>query len=122
VWDFFAIILDQNPSAVNNTSSSSAYLVGWRKVLEFFGGFNCVREAIKEDVELGRRIKTEGFKLRIVKMDTSYSALWSRDLVSLWHGIRRTFFGIRNGDGLQVLMRCRLQIESDDQFCSYLDY
>jgi chlorobactene glucosyltransferase len=99
LWDFFAIILDQNPSAVNNTSSSSAYLVGSfyiirRKVLEFFGGFNCVRGAIKEDVELGRRIKTGGFKLRIVKMDKSYSALWSRDLVSLWHGIRRTFLGM----------------------------
>jgi chlorobactene glucosyltransferase len=99
LWDFFAIILDQNPSAVNNTSSSSAYLVGSfyiirRKVLEFFGGFNCVRGAIKEDVELGRRIKKGGFKLRIVKMDKSYSALWSRDFSSLWHGIRRTFFGM----------------------------
>ncbi|MGC2571274.1 MAG: glycosyltransferase family 2 protein, partial [Candidatus Nitrosopolaris sp.] len=99
LWDFFAIILDQNPSAVNNTSSRSAYLVGsfyiiHRRVLEFLGGFNCVREAIKEDVELGRRIKSAGFKLRIVKMDKSYSALWSRDLVSLWHGIRRTFFGM----------------------------
>ena len=98
LWDFFAIILDQNPSAVN-TSSSSAYLVGSfyiirRKVLEFFGGFNCVRGAIKEDVELGRHIKKGGFKLRIVKMDKSYSALWSRDFLSLWHGIRRTFFGM----------------------------
>ena len=48
LWDVFAIILDQNPSTVNNTISSSAYLVGSfyiirRKVLEFFGGFNCVR-------------------------------------------------------------------------------
>jgi len=99
LWDVFAIILDQNPSVVNNTNSDSAYLVGSfyiirRKILEFFGGFNCVRGAIKEDVELGRRIKTGGFKLRIVKMDKSYSALWSRDLVSLWHGIRRTFFGM----------------------------
>jgi len=73
LWDFFAIILDQNPSAVNSTSSDSAYLVGSfyiisRKVLEFFGGFNCVRGAVKEDVELGRRIQTGGFKLRIVKM------------------------------------------------------
>jgi chlorobactene glucosyltransferase len=70
LWDFFAIILDQNPSAVNNTSSSSAYLVGSfyiirRKVLEFFGGFNCVRGAIKEDVELGRRIKKGGAELCI---------------------------------------------------------
>jgi chlorobactene glucosyltransferase len=96
---FFSIILDQNPSSVNNTSSSAAYLVGSfyiirRNVLEFLGGFNCVRKEIKEDVELGRRIKKAGFKLRIVKMDKFYSALWSRDLLSLWHGIRRTFFGM----------------------------
>ena len=99
LWDFFSIILDQNPSAVNNASSSAGYLVGSfyiirRKVLQFYGGFNCVRGAIKEDVELGRRIKNAGFKLRIIKMDKSYSALWSRDLLSLWHGIRRTFFGM----------------------------
>ena len=90
LWDFFSIILDQNPSVVNNTSSSAAYLVGSfyiirRKVLEFLGGFNCVQEEIKEDVELGRRIKRAGFKLRIVKMDKFYSALTSRDLLSLWH-------------------------------------
>ena len=99
LWDFFSIILDQNPSAVNNRNSSSAYLVGSfyiirRKVLEFLGGFTSVRKEIKEDVELGRRIKRVGFKLRIVKMDKFYSALWSRDLLSLWHGIRRTFFGM----------------------------
>jgi cellulose synthase/poly-beta-1,6-N-acetylglucosamine synthase-like glycosyltransferase len=99
LWDFFSVILDQNPSAVNNTSSSAAYLVGSfhiirRKVLEFLGDFNCVRNEIKEDVQLGRRIKKAGFKLRIVKMDKFYSALWSRDLLSLWHGIRRTFFGM----------------------------
>jgi cellulose synthase/poly-beta-1,6-N-acetylglucosamine synthase-like glycosyltransferase len=47
LWDFFSIILDQNPSSVNNTSSSAAYLVGSfyiirRKVLEFLGGFTSV--------------------------------------------------------------------------------
>jgi cellulose synthase/poly-beta-1,6-N-acetylglucosamine synthase-like glycosyltransferase len=99
LWDFFSITLDQNPSAVNNTSSSAGYLVGSfyiirREVLEFLGGFSFVRKEIKEDVQLGRRIKKAGFKLRIVKMDKFYSALWSRDLLSLWHGIRRTFFGM----------------------------
>jgi chlorobactene glucosyltransferase len=99
LWDFFSITLDQNTSAVNSTSSSAGYLVGSfyiirRKVLEFLGGFNCVQEEIKEDVELGRLIKRAGFRLRIVKMDKFYSALWSRDLLSLWHGIRRTFFGM----------------------------
>jgi len=61
-------------------------------VLEFLGEFNCVQKEIKEDVELGQRIKRAGFKLKIVKMDKFYSAIWSRDLLSLWHGIRRTLW------------------------------
>jgi hypothetical protein len=28
--------------------------------------------------------------MKIVKMDKLYSALWSRDLLTLWHGIART--------------------------------
>ncbi|MGC1929181.1 MAG: glycosyltransferase [Candidatus Nitrosopolaris sp.] len=96
LWDFFSIIRDQNPTAVNNTSSPAAYLVGsfymmHRRVLEIVGGFQSVQGAIKEDVELGLHIKRAGFKLKIARMDKFYSALWSRDFLSLWHGIGRTF-------------------------------
>jgi chlorobactene glucosyltransferase len=96
LWDFFSIIRDQNPTAVNNPSSTAAYLVGsfymmHRRVLEIIGGFQSVQGAIKEDVELGLHIKRAGFKLKIAKMDKYYSALWSRDFLSLWHGIGRTF-------------------------------
>jgi chlorobactene glucosyltransferase len=96
LWDFFSIIRDQNPTAVNNPSSAAAYLVGsfymmHRRVLDIIGGFKSVQGAIKEDVELGLYIKKAGFKLKIAKMDKFYSALWSRDFLSLWHGIGRTF-------------------------------
>ena len=96
LWDFFSIIRDQNPTAVNNPSSTAAYLVGsfymmHRRVLDIIGGFKSVQGAIKEDVELGLHIKRAGFKLKIAKMDKFYSALWSRDFLSLWHGIGRTF-------------------------------
>jgi len=95
-WDFFSIILDQNPVAVNNTGSNAAYLVGSfytmdRKVLDRVGGFHSVRGAIKEDVELGQHIKRVGFKLKIARMNKFYSALWSRDFLSLLHGMGRTF-------------------------------
>jgi chlorobactene glucosyltransferase len=97
LWDFFSIILDKNPAAVNNTRSNAAYLVGSffmirRRVLKHLGGFRTVRGAIKEDVELGLQIKKAGFKIKIAKLDKFYSALWSRDFLSLWHGIGRTFF------------------------------
>ncbi len=96
LWDFFSIIRDQNPTAVNNPSSTAAYVVGsfymmHRRVLDIIGGFKSVQGAIKEDVELGLYIKRAGFKLKIAKMDKFYSALWSRDFLSLWHGIGRTF-------------------------------
>jgi len=96
LWDYFSIILGQNPVAVNNANSSEAYLVGsffmmHKKVLKLVDGFHSVRAAIKEDVELGLQIKRAGFNMKIVKMDKLYSALWSRDLLTLWHGIARTF-------------------------------
>lgn len=98
LWDLFyySIIRNQNPADVNNTSSSAAYLVGsfyilHRKVLEKIGGFQSVRGAIKEDVELGIRIKGAGFKLKIANMDKFYSAAWCRDFLTLWHGVGRTF-------------------------------
>ena len=96
LWDYFSVILGQNPVAVNNANSNEAYLVGsffmMRKtVLKLVGGFHSVRAAIKEDVELGLQIKRDGFNMKIVKMDKFYSALWSRDLLTLWHGVARTF-------------------------------
>lgn len=98
LWDFlyYAIVRDKDPTDVNNTSSTAAYLVGCfyilhKKVLDNLGGFQSVQGAIKEDVELGIRIKRAGFKLKIVNMDKFYSAVWCRDLLTLWHGVGRTF-------------------------------
>jgi chlorobactene glucosyltransferase len=98
LWDLFyyAIIRNRNPVDVNSTSSSAAYLVGSfyilrRKVLEKIGGFQSVRGAIKEDVELGIHIKRAEFKLKIANMDKFYSAAWCRDFLTLWHGVGRTF-------------------------------
>ena len=98
LWDLFyyAIIRNQNPADANNTSSSAAYLVGsfyilHRKVLDKIGGFQSVRGAIKEDVELGIRIKRAGFKLKIANMDKFYSAAWCRDFSTLLYGLGRTF-------------------------------
>ncbi|HYA82382.1 MAG TPA: glycosyltransferase [Candidatus Bathyarchaeia archaeon] len=98
LWDliYYAIIRNRNPGDANNTSSSAAYLVGsfymlHRKVLEKIGGFQSVQGAIKEDVELGIRIKRAGFKLKVANMDKFYSAAWCRDFSTLWHGVGRTF-------------------------------
>jgi chlorobactene glucosyltransferase len=81
---------------MNNPKSKVAYLMGSfflirKKVIEEVGSFRSVRNAIQEDRELGIRIKNEGYNMKIVRIENTVSALWSRDLLTLWHGIGRTF-------------------------------
>jgi hypothetical protein len=54
------------------------------------GSFQSVREVVHEDAELGMRLKNAGFNTKIVRIDDTVSALWSRDLQTLWYGIKRT--------------------------------
>jgi cellulose synthase/poly-beta-1,6-N-acetylglucosamine synthase-like glycosyltransferase len=85
-----------NHSAMNNPRAKVAYLMGSfflirKKVIEEVGSFRSVRNAIQEDRELGMRIKKAGYDMRIVRIDNAVSALWPRDLLTLWHGVGRTF-------------------------------
>jgi cellulose synthase/poly-beta-1,6-N-acetylglucosamine synthase-like glycosyltransferase len=96
LWNHFSILLGANTGAMNNPKSKVAYLVGGfflirKKVLIEVGSFQSVREAVHEDAELGVRIKRAGFNTKIVRIDDVVSALWSRDLQTLWYGIKRTF-------------------------------
>lgn len=95
LWNHFAIISGADTAAVNNPRSKMAYLVGsffmiYRSVLEKVEGFSGIRNAIHEDVALGMHIKRAGYNIKIVKLGVLVSALWSRDLPTLWHGIGRT--------------------------------
>jgi chlorobactene glucosyltransferase len=96
LWNHFSILLGANTGAMNNPKSKVAYLTGSfflirKKVIEEVGSFRSVRNAIQEDRELGMRIKNAGYNMKIVRIDNTVSALWSRDLLTLWHGIGRTF-------------------------------
>ncbi len=96
LWNHFSILLGANTGAMNNPKSKVAYLMGSffiikRKVIEEVGSFRSVRNAVQEDRELGMRIKKGGYNMKIVRLDNTVSALWSRDPVTLWHGIGRTF-------------------------------
>ena len=96
LWNHFSILLGANTGAMNNPKSKVAYLMGSfflirKKVIEEVGTFRSVRNAIQEDRELGMRIKQAGYNMKIVRIDNAVSALWSRDLLTLWHGIGRTF-------------------------------
>ena len=95
VWNHFSILLGANTACMNNPKCKAAYLNGSfiminRKVFEEVGTYQSVRKAIQEDKSLGVRIKEAGYSMKIVRIDKIMSALWSRDLHTLWHGIGRT--------------------------------
>jgi cellulose synthase/poly-beta-1,6-N-acetylglucosamine synthase-like glycosyltransferase len=96
LWNHFSILLGANTGAMNNPKSKVAYFMGSfflirKKVIEEVESFRSIRNAIQEDRELGMRIKKAGYNMKIVRIDNTVSALWSRDLLTLWHGIGRTF-------------------------------
>jgi chlorobactene glucosyltransferase len=96
LWNHFSILLGANTGEMNNPKSKVAYLVGGfflihKKVLEEVGTFGSVQNAIHEDAELGLLIKNAGYSIKIARIDNGVSALWSRDLQTLWYGIKRTF-------------------------------
>jgi chlorobactene glucosyltransferase len=95
LWNHFSILLGANTGAMNNPKSKAAYLVGGfflihKKVLEEVGTFRSVQNAIHEDAELGLLLKNTGNTIKIARIDNGVSALWSRDLQTLWYGIKRT--------------------------------
>jgi chlorobactene glucosyltransferase len=95
LWNHFSILLGANTGAMNNPKSKVAYLVGGfflihKKVLEEIGTFRSVQNAIHEDAELGLLLKNTGYTIKIARIDNGVSALWSRDLQTLWYGIKRT--------------------------------
>lgn len=96
LWNLFSILLGSNTGAMNDPKSKVAYLVGSfflirRQVLEEIGTFGSVKNAIQEDAELGLLLKSTGYSMKIVRIDNGVSGLWSRDLQTLWYGIKRTF-------------------------------
>jgi hypothetical protein len=49
-----------------------------------------VRSEIQEDRAFGSLLKRSHYRMKMFKIDNLVSALWSRDLSTLWHGIHRT--------------------------------
>jgi chlorobactene glucosyltransferase len=109
LWNHFSILLGANTGAMNNPKSKTAYLVGGfflirRKVLEEIGTFRSVKNAVPEDVKLGLLLKSRGYRVKIVRIDNGVSGLWSRDLRTLWEGIKRTFAPMKRWKILANLM------------------
>jgi chlorobactene glucosyltransferase len=78
----------------NNPKTKVGYFFGCffiitRKAYEMVGTHKSVRQEIVEDAELGKKVKEQGFSIRVVHGEKYIKAVWARDSSSLWHGLRR---------------------------------
>jgi len=99
VWKLINNIFGSNAIDINNPKSDAANLNGCfivigRKVFQDLGTYEAVRDSIREDEALGMRAKKSGYQIRGISMEDSLSALWSRNLHTLWWGIARTIIPI----------------------------
>jgi chlorobactene glucosyltransferase len=83
-----------SPLRANNPKSKIGYFFGsffiiTRKTYESVGTHKAVKNEIVEDGALGRKVKEEKFKLRVVRGERYVEAIWARDFNTLWDGLRR---------------------------------
>ena len=79
---------------VNSASSTMGYFFGSffmmpRSSYEALGTHGAVRGEIVEDGALGRLAKAAGMRIRMVRGEGAVSAVWSRDLGTLWNALKR---------------------------------
>jgi hypothetical protein len=99
VWKVISNTFGTNAIDINNPKSDAANLNGCfivmkRKVFQDIGTFEAVRDSIREDEALGKKAKKSGYQIRGICMRDNLSALWSRNLHTLWWGIARTIIPI----------------------------
>ena len=79
---------------VNDPSKKTGYFFGSffiikRKTYEAVGTHESVKSEIVEDGALGKKVKEQGFGLKMVRGEHLVEAVWARDLTTLWHALKR---------------------------------
>ena len=108
VWMLFTEVFDTGMADLNSPKSGVEYVMGSffmikREVFEALGTYESVSHAIQEDAAMGALIKKVGYHLKIFKIDDIVWALFSRDLLTLWQGIRRTLTPVAMKSRLRLL-------------------
>ena len=93
VWNLYSEVFDCGIADANNPQSKVAFVMGSffmikRLVFEAIDTYKSVKDEIQEDRAIGNLLKTSQYRMKMFKVDSLVSALWSRDISSLWHGIR----------------------------------
>lgn len=79
---------------VNDPRTKIGYFFGSffiisRIAYEKVGTHESVKQELVEDGALGGKVKDANFRLKMVRGEENITAIWARDLSSLWHGMRR---------------------------------
>ena len=95
LWNLLSILLSDagkvnDPSRIDIAFILGSFFLIKKDVFEKVGTYKVVKDAVQEDFDLALILKKNGFRLRLVKIDSLVSALWSRDALTLWQGIGRT--------------------------------
>lgn len=79
---------------VNDPSKKTGYFFGSffiikKSVYEAIGTHEGVKHEIIEDGALGKKVKEEGYKLKMVRGEHLLEAVWARSRQTLWNGLKR---------------------------------
>ena len=79
---------------VNDPKTKIGYFFGSffvisRTAYEQVGTHESVKQELVEDGALGGKVKDAKFRLKMVRGEENLTAIWARDLNSLWQGLRR---------------------------------
>ena len=79
---------------VNDPKKKTGYFFGSffiikKKTYEKVGMHEGVKQEIIEDGALGKKVKEEGYKMKMVRGEHLISAIWARDRITLWNALKR---------------------------------
>src|SRR5687768_7456991 len=81
-----------------------SFFIITKKAYEAVGSHKAVKEEIVEDGALGKKVKEQGFKLRVVNGEDHIHAVWTRNSSTLWHGLRRLMIPLYKREKIKAFM------------------
>ena len=96
-----------------------------RDTYEAIGTHERVRAEIVEDVELGRMVKERGHRSQVVRGEHHVTAVWARNLGTLWDGLRRLMIPLylnEKANAILITIGTSLMLASATYLFNNLDY
>jgi chlorobactene glucosyltransferase len=98
-----------SPMRVNDPNVSIGYLFGsffviTRECYESVGTHATVRSEIVEDGALGKKLKEEGYNLKMFRGENLIQAYWARDFNTLWNSLKRLIIPLYFTDRLNSIL------------------